>query len=105
MTQPVTLMFDPDSSAIAMRETVIAAPTKNRCVLFTLFLQECCWRHRGLLAERNPTPRIAEYVFLETSFGRLNPLGVSVFPREAEDSSVQKGSMSKVWLITGSSRG
>ena len=28
-----------------------------------------------------------------------------MFPREAEDSSVQKGSMSKVWLITGSSRG
>ena len=30
---------------------------------------------------------------------------MSEFPREAEDSSVQKGSMSKVWLITGSSRG
>jgi hypothetical protein len=33
------LMFEPRSSAIAIKETVIAAPAKSRCVLFTLFLQ------------------------------------------------------------------
>jgi hypothetical protein len=36
MTQPVTLMFGPGSSAIAIRETVIAAAMKSRCVLLTL---------------------------------------------------------------------
>ena len=39
MTQPVTLMFDPGSSAIAIKETVIAAAIKSRCVLLTLYLQ------------------------------------------------------------------
>jgi NAD(P)-dependent dehydrogenase (short-subunit alcohol dehydrogenase family) len=109
MTQPVTLMFDPGSSAIAIKETVIAAATKNRCVLLTYFLQECCWRQKGLLAERNATPYFpgAELfrAYLETLIDRLNPLEVPVFSREAEDLSVQKGFMSKVWLITGSSRG
>src|ERR1700722_2275498 len=78
MTQPVTLMFVPSSSAIAIRETVIAAAIKNRFVLFTLILQKCCWRQKGLLAERNPTPCMAGTElfcsYLETSIDRLNPL-------------------------------
>jgi hypothetical protein len=46
MTQPVTLMFVPGSSAIAIKETVIAAAIKSRCVLFTLILRKCCGRQR-----------------------------------------------------------
>jgi hypothetical protein len=78
MTQPVTLMFVPGSCAIATKETVIAAAIKSRCVLFTHILQKCCRRQKGLLAERNPTPRMAGteviVVHLETSTDRLNPL-------------------------------
>jgi NADP-dependent 3-hydroxy acid dehydrogenase YdfG len=105
MTQPVTLMFDPGSSAIAIKETVIAAAMKSRCGLFTLILRKCCWRQRVCSPRAILHLALPERRFFGTSVDRLNQLEVPVFPRKAEDLSVRKGFMSKVWLITGSSRG
>lgn len=79
MTQPVTLMFVPGSSAIAIKETVIAAAIKNRCVLFTLILRKCCGWQR--VCSPNAILHLAwleeSYFcsYLETSIDRLNPLG------------------------------
>ena len=71
MTQPVTLMFVPGSSAIAIRETDIAAAIKSRFVLFMVILRKCCGRHTDLLAERNPIPCVVGTSYFRL-FGNLN---------------------------------
>ena len=90
MTQPVTLMFDPGSSAIAIRETVIAAAIKSRCVLLTLFLQKCCGRQR--VCSPNAILHLAWLeesdfaLIFETSIDRLNQLEMPGFRLEDVDS-------------------